>query len=155
VNEGIRKRLQIIFSVSKRRAEEEIRERLVEMGLTEDLAKNAAEKIAQDKNSIKSLVPREESSELRAAVYTGLAYIMGVFFPVILYFLTSTIYIALPLSVIFAGLTLAIVSTIISIISGISVRKKVAEMIILDLGAAGLSYLVASLMNLLFGAAFT
>ena len=155
MNEGIRKRLQIIFSVSKRRAEEEIRERLVEMGLTEDLAKNAAEKIAQDKNSIKSLVPREESSELRAAVYTGLAYIMGVFFPVILYFLTSTIYIALPLSVIFAGLTLAIVSTIISIISGISVRKKVAEMIILDLGAAGLSYLVASLMNLLFGAAFT
>jgi len=155
VNEGIRKRLQIIFSVSKRRAEEEIRERLVEMGLTEDMAKNAAEKIAQDKNSIKSLVPREESSELRAAVYTGLAYIMGVFFPVILYFLTSTIYIALPLSVIFAGLTLAIVSTIISIISGISVRKKVAEMVILGLGAAGLSYLVGSLMNLLFGAAFT
>ena len=155
MNEGIRKRLQIIFSVSKRRAEEEIRERLVEMGLTEDMAKNAAEKIAQDKNSIKSLVPREESSELRAAVYTGLAYIMGVFFPVILYFLTSTIYIALPLSVIFAGLTLAIVSTIISIISGISVRKKVAEMIILGLGAAGLSYLVGSLMNLLFGAAFT
>ncbi|MCD6370642.1 MAG: VIT1/CCC1 transporter family protein [Thermoplasmata archaeon] len=155
MNEGIRKRLQIIFSGSKRRAEEEIRERLVEMGLTEDMAKNAAEKIAQDKNSIKSLVPREESSELRAAVYTGLAYIMGVFFPVILYFLTSTIYIALPLSVIFAGLTLAIVSTIISIISGISVRKKVAEMIILGLGAAGLSYLVGSLMNLLFGAAFT
>ncbi|HHE75824.1 MAG TPA: hypothetical protein ENL31_01685 [Candidatus Aciduliprofundum boonei] len=155
MNEGIRKRLQIIFSVSKRRAEEEIRERLVEMGLTEDMAKNAAEKIAQDKNSIKSLVPREESSELRAAVYTGLAYIMGVFFPVILYFLTSTIYIALPLSVIFAGLTLAIVSTIISIISGISVRKKVAEMVILGLGAAGLSYLVGSLMNLLFGAAFT
>ena len=155
MNEGIRKRLQIIFSVSKRRAEEEIRERLVEMGLTEDMAKNAAEKIAQDKNSIKSLVPREESSELRAAVYTGLAYIMGVFFPVILYFLTSTIYIALPLSVIFAGLTLAIVSTIISILSGISVRKKVAEMVILGLGAAGLSYLVGSLMNLLFGAAFT
>jgi len=155
VNEGIRKRLHIIFSVSKRRAEEEMRERLVEMGLPEDMAKNAAEKIAKDKNSIKSLIPREESSELRAAVYTGLAYIMGVFFPVVPYFLTSTIYIALPLSVIFAGLTLAIVSTIISILSGISVRKKVAEMVILGLGAAGLSYLVGSLMNLLFGTAFT
>lgn len=155
MNEGIRKRLHIIFSVSKRRAEEEMRERLVEMGLPEDMAKNAAEKIAKDKNSIKSLIPREESSELRAAVYTGLAYIMGVFFPVVPYFLTSTIYIALPLSVIFAGLTLAIVSTIISILSGISVRKKVAEMVILGLGAAGLSYLVGSLMNLLFGTAFT
>jgi len=38
--------------------------------------------------------------------------------------------------------------------SGISAGKKVAEMLILGLGAAALSYIFGSLMNLFFGEAF-
>ena len=154
VNEGIRRKLKIIFSVSRKRAEEEIKERLMEMGIPEDMAEESSKKIAGNKSAINSLIPEEESNERRAAIYTGIAYIIGVFFPVIPYFLAPTTYIALPFSIILAGATLAVVSTIISIMSGISAGKKVAEMLILGLGAAALSYIFGSLMNLFFGEAF-
>ncbi len=152
VNEGMRRRLKIIFSISKTRVKKEIEERLGEMGVPQDMSEEVAEKLAEDKNAIDALIPKEESNELRAAFYTGLAYIIGVFFPVVPYFLAPTTYIALPFSVLFAALTLAAVSAIISVMSGISIRRKVTEMVALGLGAAALSYLFGSLMNLIFGA---
>ncbi len=151
VNEGLRRRLRMIFAVSKNRVAEEIRARLIDMGIDAESAKTLAEKMAEDKNIVEKLVPKEEVNEKRAAVYTGLAYILGVFFPVVPYFFAPNTLIALPLSVFFAGLALSIVSAVISIMSGISAKKKVAEMLILGLGAAALSYGFGSLVNMFFG----
>lgn len=154
VNEGIRKRLRIIFSISKGRVRREIEERIVNLGIPEEIARELAGNIAENKNEIENLVPREETNERRAAVYTGLAYIGGVFFPVIPYFFSPNTLIALPLSILFAGLALSFVSAIISVISGISVRRKVIEMIVLGLGAAALSYMFGALINMVFGTTF-
>ncbi len=154
VNEGIRKRLRIIFSISKNRLRGEIRERVVNLGISEDVAGQLIDNLVEDKNAIDNLIPREETSEGRAAIYTGLAYIAGVFFPVIPYFFSPNTAIALPLSILFAGIALSIVSAVISVISGISVRRKVLEMIVLGLGAASLSYMFGTFINMLFGATF-
>ncbi len=155
VNEGLRKRFRIMLSVSEKRARKEIEERLKGMGLPESLAVEAAQKMSVEEGNIEKLLPEEVTNEVRSAIYTGFAYIIGVMFPVMPYFFSPTTYIALPFSVISAGIALSIVSGIISIMSGISVKRKVAEMIILGLGAAGLSYLFGTLMNIIFGATFS
>ncbi len=153
VNEGTRRRLSIVFNISKERAREEVKEKLEEMGLSGDVAEEAATYIVNN-GKPENIIPKEDINEGRAAIYTGLAYILGVFFPVVPYFLAPTSYIALPFSIFLAALMLAIVSTIISVMSGISIKKKVTEMIILGLGAAALSYLFGSLINYLFGGIF-
>jgi len=153
VNEGTRKRLAIVFTLSKERAKEEVKEKLEDMGLRDNVAEEAANYIVKN-GKPENLIPEEDINEVRAALYTGLAYILGVFFPVVPYFLAPNSYIALPFSIFLAALMLGIVSTIISVMSGISIKKKVTEMIILGLGAAALSYLFGSLINYLFSGVF-
>ena len=153
VNEGARKRLSIIFSLSYERAKKEVKEKLEEMGLSEDVSDTASDYIVK-KGKPENIIPKEDINEGRSALYTGLAYILGVFFPVIPYFFAPTSYIALPFSVLLAGLALAIVSAIISVMSGISIKRKVAEMVVLGLGAAGLSYMFGYIISVFFGASF-
>ncbi len=153
VNEGVRKRLSIVFSLSSERAKKEVKEKLEEMGLAEEVSDEAADYIVK-KGKPENIIPREDINETRAALYTGLAYILGVFFPVLPYFFAPTSYIALPFSIFLAGLALAIVSAIISVMSGISIKRKVAEMVVLGLGAAGLSYLFGYIISVFFGASF-
>ncbi|MCD6263649.1 VIT1/CCC1 transporter family protein [Candidatus Bathyarchaeota archaeon] len=59
--------------------------------------------------------------------------------------------VALPFSIASAGLALSIVGSIISTISGISIRKKVIEMVTTGLGAAALSYVFGNVIQMLFG----
>ncbi len=153
VNEGARKRLAIVFSLSKDRAKKEVKEKLEEMGLSDEISEDAADYIVK-KGNPENIIPKEDINEVRAALYTGLAYIVGVFFPVVPYFFAPTSYIALPFSIFLAGLTLAVVSAIISVMSGISIKRKVAEMVVLGLGAAGLSYLFGYIISVFFGASF-
>jgi VIT1/CCC1 family predicted Fe2+/Mn2+ transporter len=79
-----------------------------------------------------------------------LAYLTGVAFPVLPYFVASSSLLALPFSVLLAGTALAIVAGTVSILSGISIRKKVFEMVSTGLGAAFLSYLFGRLMEAIF-----
>ncbi|AEC51858.1 hypothetical protein PNA2_0942 [Pyrococcus sp. NA2] len=151
VSEAIRRRTKVIFQVSPERAVMEIYEKLREGGLPEDLAKEVSQKLSERREAIiKLLVPEEEENEFRAALYTGIAYLFGVAFPVTPYFFASSSLRALPLSVFLAALALSIVATSIAIISGISLKKKVMEMVTTGLGAAFLSYLFGHLMETMF-----
>ncbi|BAA29399.1 VIT1/CCC1 transporter family protein [Pyrococcus horikoshii] len=151
VSEAIRERTKILFKVSPEKAKEELYEKLVEGGLPEEIAREVSEKLLEKEEAIiKLLVPEEEENEFRAALYTGIAYLFGVAFPVTPYFFASTSLRALPISVTLAGLALAIVATSISLISGISIRKKVIEMVTTGLGAAFLSYIFGHIMESLF-----
>ncbi len=96
------------------------------------------------------LLPETEENEVRAALYTGLSYLVGVAFPVSPYFIASSSMTALALSVVLAGTVLGAVASIIALLSGISVKKKVLEMVATGLGAAFLSYLFGRLMEVLF-----
>jgi VIT1/CCC1 family predicted Fe2+/Mn2+ transporter len=151
VKESMRSRTEVLFEVSPERALEELVEKLREGGLPEGIAREVAEKLREMPEAVKKLLlPETEENELRAALYTGLSYLLGVTFPVAPYFLTSSSLTALVLSVLFAGTALGVVATVISLLSGISIRKKIAEMVATGLGAAFLSYLFGRLMEALF-----
>ena len=151
VNEAIRERMEVLFKVSPGRVKEELVSRLVDGGVPEDIAEKTAEELAQKGDAVmKLLIPETEENELRSALYTGLAYLLGVAFPVTPYFLASSSLTALPLSVLLAGAALAVVASLISLLSGISIRKKVVEMVATGLGAAFLSYLFGRAMEAIF-----
>ncbi|NJE26528.1 rubrerythrin family protein [Thermococcus sp. MV5] len=151
VNESVRQRLEVLFKVSPERAKEELMTKLLESGMPKNIATEVAEKLSSNENAIINLlVQGGEENEIRSAVYTGLAYLTGVAFPVLPYFLASSSLMALPFSILLAGTALAIVATAISILSGISIRKKIGEMVTTGLGAAFLSYLFGRLMESMF-----
>jgi len=147
--------LEILFSVSPEKAKEELLNKLSDYGLPLEVAQEIAEKLSRGKKTlIKMLIEESEENEIRSALYTGLAYLLGVFFPVVPYFFAGSSLTALPFSILFAGSVLAIVATIVSILSGISIRQKVFEMVTTGLGAAFLSYMFGRLMESFFGASF-
>lgn len=152
VNESVRKRMEVLFKVSPERAREELLERLRDSGMPEEIAADVAEKLASNHDSLLKLLTgnEEDENELRSALYTGLAYILGVAFPVLPYFLAPSSLVALPFSILLAGTALAIVAALISVLSGISIRTKVVEMVTTGLGAAFLSYLFGRLMESTF-----
>ena len=51
----------------------------------------------------------------------------------------------------YAGLALALVGGMIALVSGISLRRKVTEMIVAGFSAAGLAYLFGHFVQMLFG----
>jgi len=155
VNEEMAERMKIMFSVSKEKAKKEILSKLEDEGIDKEIAEEIADKISENERAAMSMVKgKEEMSEKRAALYTGIAYLIGVFFPVVPYFIMPTTLLALPLSVILAGATLDFVSASISTLSGIPARRKVLEMIVMGLSAAFISYLFGNLINILFGGNF-
>lgn len=152
VNEAIREKLQVIFDLSPERAVEEFKEKLLETGIPEDLADEISKKLGKNKEAIKKLLIKEtDENEIASGLFTGFAYLFGVLFPVLPYFIAPSSMVALPFSIIFAGLALAVVATIISMLSGINIKKKILEMVLSAFFAAGVSYAFGSLMQNLFG----
>jgi len=86
-------------------------------------------------------------NEFRSAAYTGIAYLSGVILPVIPYFLVRSTLNALPLSILLSSLLLVFVGSIISLISGISLRKKVIELLVAGIGTSLLSFLLGKFLS--------
>ena len=152
VNQAQKEQMEIIFDVAPERAVEEYKERLISSGVVKEIAEEIAAKIGLNKEAIsKLLIEETDENEIKSGLFTGFAYLFGVFFPVIPYFFAPNSYIALPFSIIFAGLALTIVATVISVLSGISIKKKIAEMVISAFTAAGIAYIFGSIMQSVFG----
>lgn len=155
VNESVKQRMEVLFRVAPEKAKEQLLSKLLESGMPPEVAQEVAEKLSLNENALLNLLIKEEGeNEIRAALYTGLAYLMGVFFPVVPYFIAKSSLVALPFSILFAGVALGTVAVTISLLSGISIKKKAFEMVATGLGAAFISYLFGRLMESLFGAAF-
>ncbi len=148
VNESLRERMEVLFRVSPGKAKEELLNRLMEGGMPERVAMETVEKLTSDA-IMKLMITEESENEVRSAIYTGIAYLLGVVFPVSPYFFVSSSLLALPISVILAGSALAMVAVLVSTLSGSSIKKKVVEMVLTGLGAAFLSYLFGSFMEML------
>ena len=152
VNEASKRRLDILFSVAPERATAEFERRLEDAGLPETVTREVAEKIGADGKTLSRLfVSEDDENEWRSAFFTGFAYLFGVAFPVLPYFIADNSFTALWGSILFAGIALASVGGAIALISGISVRGKITEMVLSGFSAAGLAYLFGRLMQLLFG----
>ncbi len=91
-----------------------------------------------------------EESELKASLFTGLSYMTGVAFPVVPFFLLDDSLTALMLSVILAVLILGCVGVLVAFLSGISIGKKVSEMILSALLATLASFSVGKLVKVAF-----
>lgn len=152
VNEGRQQRMEVLFDVAPERAVGDYREQLLEAGVSEERAESVAHVLREDRDAITRLMLEEAGeNEMRSGLFTGFAYLFGVVFPVLPYFVADNSWVALAASVALAGLALAVVGGLISLISGIALRRKLLEMVTLGLGAAAVSYAVGSAVQALFG----
>jgi VIT1/CCC1 family predicted Fe2+/Mn2+ transporter len=153
VNEGVRERMEVLLVLDPERAVQDYRAELVASGIPLRLADEAARTLGKNKRAMVNLVlpQAQEENELRSGLFTGVAYLVGVVFPVLPYFLASSSLLALPISIVFAGISLTLVATVVAMLSGISMRQKIIEMVVSGFAAAGLSYGFGTLMRALFG----
>jgi VIT1/CCC1 family predicted Fe2+/Mn2+ transporter len=152
VNQGLKDRLETLFDVAPERVLDDYKDKLHESGVPAELAGTLVEKIGQNKEAVSQLlVGQVEENELRAGVFTGMAYLIAVAFPVVPYFFAGSSLKALVLSVVLAGLALAAVASVISILSGIAIGRKISEMVVLGFGAAGVAYLFGKIVQSTFG----
>jgi VIT1/CCC1 family predicted Fe2+/Mn2+ transporter len=63
----------------------------------------------------------------------------------------SSALVALPFSILLAGLSLTVVASLVAMLSGIPIKQKILEMVVSGFAAAGLSYGFGSLMRSVFG----
>ncbi|NIR61619.1 MAG: rubrerythrin family protein [Gammaproteobacteria bacterium] len=152
VNDGRAERMEILFEVAPERAVDEYRSTLVASGVPRDAAAKIARQVGANREAITQLViPETGEREVRSGLFTGLAYLLGVVFPVSPYLLAGNALHALVGSVLLAGLALAVTAAVISILSGISLKKKVLEMVVAGFAAAGIAYLFGAAVQRLFG----
>lgn len=152
VNAGRQQRMEVLFDVAPDRALTEYRDRLMDSGVPADSAAEVASKVGESRDAASRLLLEETAeNEVRSGLFTGFAYLFGVLFPVLPYFFAQNALTALAGSVILAGLALAVVGATVSLLSGIPVRRKVMEMLVLGLGAAVVSYAVGTIVQMLFG----
>ncbi len=136
-----------------------LRKALIGKGLREEVA-DALVKDAAGNDALMRRLVAEEIYEIKeemiedpgkAGLYTGAFYILGAVVPLIPYFLRLPINISLPLSVGFAGAMLAAVGFIIAVSAGLSIKKKVLEMVAGGIGAATITYLIGKGASILLG----
>lgn len=153
VNEGLRERMEVLLSLDPERAVQDYRAELVASGIPVRLADEASRTLGKNKQAMANLVlPQvQQENELRSGLFTAGAYVVGVFFPVLPYVLVPSSLLALPIAVVFAGLSLALVAIVVAMLSGISMWQKSLEMVVSGLAAAGLSYGFGTLMRSVFG----
>ncbi len=146
VNQALREKLKILSEVAPEKAKVKLKEELIERGLPEEVAERLI-KEEDIKNLIQIITAGGEESELRSALFTGSAYILGVLFPVLPFFIFPSSLVALPVSLLLAGGVLSGVGGLIALFSGIDTKKKAGEMLGAGLSAAGLSFLFGKLLQ--------
>ncbi|NIV75605.1 MAG: rubrerythrin family protein [Gammaproteobacteria bacterium] len=145
-------RMEVLYDVAPERLAEEYKDKLVQSGVPLELADELSHRDGQGRETMSRLLVGEtRADEIPAALFTGIAYLIGILFPVLPYFILPTSLLALGFSVLFAGIALAVVATAIAVFSGISVREKCMEMITLAFAAAVLAYGFGKLVQIAYG----
>ena len=153
VNTAARERMESLLAIDPERAIQVYRTDLMNSGIPAALADQTARTLGQNQLALANLVlpNSEEENEFRSGLFTGSAYLLGVFFPVLPYLLAPSSLIALPFAILLAGLSLTVVASIVAMLSGLSMRQKIFEMVVSGFTAAGLSYGFGTLMRSVFG----
>ncbi len=92
-----------------------------------------------------------ERSPLRAAMYTGIAYIITVLFLVAPYLVFTSYYLALAVTIVNAIIVILVFTFYISVTQDLDFRARFTEMAGLSLGVAALSFLMGILVRVLLG----
>lgn len=92
-----------------------------------------------------------ELNPLRAALYTGVAYLFTVAFLVLPYLLFPHYLLSLGLTIINAVLVIAVFNFYISVAKSLSFRQRFTEMTLISLGVAALSFIIGTLIRTVLG----
>jgi VIT1/CCC1 family predicted Fe2+/Mn2+ transporter len=92
-----------------------------------------------------------ETNPLRAAMYTGIAYIITVLFLVAPYLVLSSYYLALAVTIVNAIVVILIFTFYLSVTRDLDFQARFTEMAALSLGVAGLSFLMGILVRTFLG----
>ena len=92
-----------------------------------------------------------EQSPLKAAVYTGLAYIFTVIILVLPFFLFQNFLVSMGMTIVNAILVIAIFNYYISVAKDLSFRRRFLEMAGISLGVALLSFVIGDVIRRVLG----
>ncbi|RUM60362.1 MAG: rubrerythrin family protein [Persephonella sp.] len=152
VNEAIREKMEILLNVNPKEALKKLKEKLINSDIPENLVDDIVKKFEGKENILKGLLIKDiEENEIKSALFTGFAYLVGVFFPVFPFFFVPNSLIGLPIAIISVGIVISVVATFISVLSGISIKKKIVEMVSAILFATIVSFGFGKLMQYVFG----
>ncbi len=91
------------------------------------------------------------ANPIRAAIYTGMTYIITVIFLVLPYFLSSNVYFALATTIFTAILIIFMFTFYTSVAKDLPFKKRFFEMTLISLGVAGISFCVGYLVRTVLG----
>jgi len=83
-----------------------------------------------------------DKNPAKAALYTGLAYVLTVLLLVFPYLILTNIYLCLGLAILDAIIVILLFTFYISVAKGISFKKRFLEMALISLGITGLSFII-------------
>lgn len=93
---------------------------------------------------------RGGKNPVRAAIYTGIAYIVTVFFLIVPFLLLNNVFLSLGISLVTAVLIIALFTFYVSVAQEISFWKRFLEMAGLSLGVALFSFLIGMVLRMFF-----
>ncbi|MHA1232508.1 MAG: VIT1/CCC1 transporter family protein [Candidatus Helarchaeota archaeon] len=111
-------------------------------GITAALSMSASEYL-----SVKAAIHETRKIPLKAALYTGITYILTVFLLVLPYLMIPYIYVCLVCSISIGLILIFIITYYTSIIKGVSFKRRFIEMTLICLGIAGISYLIGHFLR--------
>ena len=139
------------------------KERISKLMREKGFSKEAVEAIIDDAFKNRSLLGRmvaEEEYGLReetledpkkSGLYTGIFYIIGAFIPLTPYLIALPVIYAMPLSFLLAAFLLMFIGFVIAISAGLSVKRKMAELVVAGLGSAIITFIIGKLASIIFG----
>ena len=100
--------------------------------------------------STKSGEEVKDKNPLRAAIYTGIAYIFTVIFLILPFLLATNLYLALGLTIAVAILIILLFTFYIAVAKNLNFKKRFAEMALISLSIAALSFGIGYLIRIFF-----
>jgi len=149
-------RLRLMAEVMQDKLKEKLKRILYNRGVKE--AETVSELISKEKEALYSMISKEEFGQeevtedpKKAAIYTGTFYILGGILPVLPFFFVGSTLVGLLSSLFMVSLALGIAGMLTAMVSGIAIKRKVIEMVVIGIGASLTTFLIGKLAGILLG----
>jgi len=159
VHEGILGRIMLAARYAAHVFKERIRGFMESKGYSGETSARVADESMKNPGLMARIIAeeeywlREEKLENPAATgfYTGLAYLLSSFLPILPYFMNLPVIPALLLSLFLAGLALSFTGLLIAIFADLPVKRKISEMVLAGFGSAATTFVIGKIFSVIFG----
>jgi len=159
VQEGVLGRISLAIRYVAGVFRNRIRSIMLGKGYSEEISEKVAAESMKDPKLMMRVISEEEygvreerlENPTAAGLYTGLAYLLSAFLPILPYLLGLPIIPAMLLSLLIAGLSLSFTGLIIAISADLPIKRKILEMILAGFGSAAITFITGKAFSLIFG----